>query len=166
MSGRFPSAAVLLTLCGLMVSCGGSPPSLESGLEDGAAGVAVSGLVAQKGTRGSILVFAYSDLEPNEDPVGHEPASLDTLAPDGAFDLSVGPSQTLTLVFLADVSNDGVVDEGDPIAVLNAAELADLQTGDRVHVADASLDFHAHRVTATVDVARSAEPPSSPSTVP
>jgi len=69
-------------------------------------------------------------------------------------------------MFMLERLDASVVDEGDPIAVLNAAELADLQTGDQVHVADASLDFHAHRVTATVEVTRSAEPPSPPSTVP
>ena len=81
-------------------------------------------------------------------------------------DLSIAPSQSLTLVFLADGSNDGVVDEGDPIAVLSAPELADLQAGDRVHVDDASLDFHNHRVTATLEVARIGEPAVTPTSLP
>ena len=165
MSGRFLPAVAFLSL-GLLASCGGSTSRSESGLAASAAGVAVSGLVTEKGTRGSILLYAYTDLGPNDDPVGHEPASVSTLAPDGGFDLSVAPSQSLTLVFLADASNDGVIDQGDPIAVLSAPELTDLQAGDRVHIGDASLDFHNHRVTATVEVARIGEPAVTPTALP
>lgn len=166
MSGRLLPAAVVLSL-GLLAACGGSTPPSESGFAASAAGVAVSGLVADRGTRGSILLYAYTDLGPNGDPVGHEPASVSTLAPDGGFDLSIAPSQSLTLVFLADGSNDGVVDEGDPIAVLSSPELVDLQAGDRIHIGDASLDFHNRRVTATVEVARIDEsPPVTPTALP
>jgi hypothetical protein len=154
-----------LGLC-LVAACGGPTPRSESGLAASAAAVAVNGVVARTGTRGSILLFAYTDLGPKDDPVGHEPTTVSTLAPDGSFDLSIAPSQSLTLVFLADGSNDGVVDEGDPIAVLSAPELADLQAGDRVHVGDADLDFQNRRVTAAVEVARIGEPAVTPTAVP
>ena len=158
--------AILSVLLACAASCGGGVPRTESGSASTAAGVAITGHVAQRGTRGSILLFAYTDLGPGDDPVGHEPASIGTLTPDGGFDLSVPPAPTLTLVFLADASNDGVVDQGDPISVLSAPELVDLQTGDRVQVNDASIDFHGHRVTAAVEITRAAGPGHTPTPLP
>jgi len=40
----------------------------------------------------------------------------------------------VTLVFLADGSNDGAIDAGDPTAVLAGPDLGDLRSGDRVRV--------------------------------
>ncbi len=120
--------------------------------------MAVSGQVTQRGTRGPILVFAYTDLAPGEDPAVHEPASLATLASDGSFGLEIAPAASLTLVFLADGANDGAVDQGDPIALLRSPDLADLQAGDQVRVNGAKLDFTARRVDAAVQVARAATP--------
>lgn len=121
----------------------------------------VSGRVAQRGTRGPILIFAYTDLAPGEDPTVHEPASLATLGTDGSFALEISPAASLTLVFLADGANDGAVDQGDPIAVLRSPDLADLQPGDQVRVSGAKLDFTARRVDAAVQVTRAPVPPQT-----
>jgi hypothetical protein len=155
-----------LALIAAFAACGGGPAPSETGLAASAGGVAVSGRVAEAGTRGSILVFAYADLAPNEDPAAHEPASVGTLATDGTFDLSIPPSSSLTVVFLVDRSHDGVVDPGDSIAAYSSPELTDLQPGDRVNLADVSIDFHSHRVTATVEVSRGSEPALTPTPVP
>ncbi len=125
----------------------------------------MSGRVAERGTRGSVLVFAYIDPSTAEDSPSREPASVGTVAPDGGFDVAVPPSQSLTLMFLADSSNDGAVDEGDPIAVLTSPELTALQAGDRVQITDAKIDFTSHRVTATIEVTRSASPERTPTPV-
>lgn len=155
-----------LGLVALIAACGGGPPQSETGAAASTGGVAVSGRVAEAGTRGSILVFAYTDLPANEDPAAHEPASLGTLAADGAFDLTVPPSASLTVVFLVDRSHDGVVDPGDPIAAYSSPELTDLQPGDRVNLADVSIDFHGHRVSATVEVSRASQPGHTPTPIP
>jgi hypothetical protein len=159
--GRVRAWRIVGTI-GLLViaaGCGGGSRSAGSGVAatgSAASNVEVAGQVAERGTRGSVLVFAYTDLAAGEAPAGREPASIGTLAADGSFDLSVPGGGSLTLVFLADGSNDGVVDDGDPIATLNSQELANLQAGDRVQVGDAKVDFTSHRVTATVDVTRPA----------
>jgi hypothetical protein len=123
--------------------------------------VVVSGQVTQRGTRGPILVFAYTDLAPGEDPAVHEPASLATLGPDGRFALEISPAASLTFVFLADGANDGAVDQGDPIALLRSPDLADLQAGDQVRVSGAKLDFTARRVDAAVQVVRAPVTPQT-----
>jgi hypothetical protein len=157
----------MMAFLALASGCGGpAPQAAQSGGAASAAGVEITGHLADPGTRGSILVFAYTDLGPGEDVAAHEPASVSTLAADGTFDLEVPPCSSLTLVFLADGSSDGVVDEGDPVAVLTGPELADLHGGDHVHVADARIDFLAHRITATIEVARAGEPEHTPTPVP
>jgi hypothetical protein len=149
----------------LLAACGGGPRS-ESGTTASTPGVVVAGRVAERGTRSSILVFAYTDLAPNEEPAAHEPVSVGMLAPDGTFDIDVPAAASLTLVFLADGANDGVADAGDPIAVLAGPELVDLQPGDRVQVSDAALDFRQRRVTATVEITRAGEPARTPTPAP
>ena len=151
----------------LAAGCGGGSRSTGTGVAASAATVEVAGRVVERGTRGSVLVFAYIDLAPGEYPAAREPASIGTVAADGAFDVGVPVGGSLTLVFLADGSNDGVVDGGDPIAVLGGPELADLQVGDRVQIGDAKIDFTSHRVAATIEVARAGgEPARTPTTVP
>jgi hypothetical protein len=165
MTGRILLSA---TLCAFtLAACGGAPPRSESGFAASSGSVAVAGNVADRGTKGPVLVFAYTDLAPNEDPATHEPASIATVLADGSFDLSLPPSASLTLLFLADGAHDGVVDRGDSVAILNAPELTDLQAGDRVNIGDAAIDFRARRITATVDVARAGgEPAQTPTAVP
>ena len=157
-----------IALLALTAGCGGGGArTAESGFAGNLAGVDVTGRVADRGTRGSILVFAYTDLAPNDDPSTHEPASVGTLASDGAFEFGVPPAPSLTLVFLADGANDGAVDQGDPIAVLASPDLTDLQAGDRVQISDAKIDFRARRVAATVEVLRiGAEPSRTPTPAP
>jgi len=118
------------------------------------ASVDLSGRAVERGTRGPILVFAFSDLAATDDPSVREPIAVGTMAADGNFELAAPPSAALTLVFLADGSNDGAIDEGDPIAILASPELSDLEAGDRVQVADLRIDFKARRAAATVEVAR------------
>jgi len=166
MTARVHATCGFVACLALVAGCGGSPPRTQSGIAASAAGVEVSGRVVQRGTRSSILVFAYTDLAPNEEPVGHEPASVATLPPDGTFDLTVPPAAALTLVFLADGANDGVIDGGDPIAVLTGPDLADLQAGDRVELNDAKIDFASRRVAGTIDVSRVTEPARTPTAQP
>jgi hypothetical protein len=156
----------LAFLAALAAGCGGSPPHAQSGIAASTAAVDIAGRVVQRGTRGSVLVFAYTDLAPGDDPAGREPASVATLPPDGAFSASTPPAASLSLVFLADGANDGVIDGGDLIAVLTSPELADLQAGDRVELSDVAIDFKNRRVTATIDVARTHEPERTPTAVP
>lgn len=167
MTARRCLAIALVAVLPLTAGCGGPTPHVtQSGSDASAAAVEVSGRVTQRGTRGSILVFAYSDLAAGEEPTTREAASVGTLTTDGGFDLDVPPSASLSLIFLADGSNDGAVDEGDPIAVLSGPELVDLQGGDRVHLADVRIDFTAHRAAGTIEVVRSGEPQRTPTPVP
>jgi hypothetical protein len=162
------SILLTATLCAsTLAACGGAPPRSESGFAASSGNVVVVGNVADPGTKGPVLVFAYTDLAPNEDPATHEPASIATVGADGSFDLSLPPSSSLTLLFLADGTHDGVVDRGDSVALLTSPELSDLQAGDRVSVSDAAIDFRGRRITATVDVARAGgEPATTPTAVP
>jgi len=150
----------------LAAACGGGSRSTESGFAADVSGVEVTGHAQQRGTRGSVLVFAYADPGAANDPSTQEPVSVGTVSPDGSFELRVPPSAALVLVFLADGASDGVVDQGDPIAVLTAPELVDLQPGDRVQIGDAAIDFTSHRVAARVEVTRSGEPARTPTPVP
>lgn len=167
MSVRWKSTvfAVLAVAAG----CGGAGvhESAVGGGSNAATGtVEVSGQVIQ-GASGSILVFAYTDLPPSGETAGHEPASIDTVAANGEFALKVPPTAALTLVFLSDSANDGVVDHGDKVAILTGPDLTDLQSGDRVRIADARIEFAARRVTANNTVTRSRSPAAvTPTPVP
>jgi hypothetical protein len=156
-----------LGLVALVGGCGGSDAAHSTAARGtaGTAAIEVNGRVAQRGTRGSVLVFAYLDLAPGDDPAAREPASVSTIGRDGSFDLDVPDAGSLSLVFLADGANDGAIDGGDPVATLSAPELAELQPGDRVQIGDAAIDFTAHRVTATVAVTR-ADGSKSPAPAP
>ena len=153
---RFQRGSVLgLGLALLVIGCcGAGSGGAHSGSSATSAVIAVSGRTAERGTRGSILVFAYGDLGPSDDPSVREALAVGSMAADGSFDLAVPPGGALTLVFLADGSNDGAIDEGDPIAVLSSPELSELEAGDRVQIADLRIDFKAHRASANVEVAR------------
>jgi hypothetical protein len=162
------TARLLLPTLLVLAACGGAPPRSETGVAASAGSVVVTGRVADPGTKNSVLVFVYTDLAPNETVLVREPASVGTVGADGSFDLSVPPSGSLTMVFLADGRHDGAIDAGDAIATLNPPELADLQAGDHVQVSDAVLDFRAHTVNANVDVARAGagEPARTPTPSP
>ena len=148
----------LLCVVAMASACGGpAPRGAQSGIA--ATDVEVTGRGTERGARGSILVFAYADLGPNESPAGREPTSVSTVAQDGSFVIEAAPGAPLSVVFLADNLNDGVIDEGDPIATLSSPELATLQAGDQVRIGDAKINFAAHRVDATVEVVRAAPGP-------
>src|SRR3954469_20127577 len=117
----------LLLALALCAGCGGGhSTSSDSGLSaTTSAGVEIGGKAIQRGTRGAVLVFAYTDLGPNDDPATHEAATIGIVAADGTFDLVVPGGGTTTLVFLADGANDGVIDPRDATARLSAPELAD-----------------------------------------
>lgn len=152
----------------LAIGCGGPTPRGElAGGAASSAAVGVSGRASERGTRGPVLVFAYNDLAPAEDPAGREPLSVGTVSADGGFDLSLPPSGTLTFVFLADGSHDGAIDEGDPTAAFTTPELTDLNAGDRVQIADLRIDFKAHTAVGTVEVVRAGgEPERTPTAAP
>jgi|SRR5262245_7501080 len=152
----------------LAVGCGGpAPRGAQSGGAASTSAVEVSGRASERGTRGPVLVFAYNDLAAGEDPAVREPLSVGTVTQDGGFDLSLPPSATLTLVFLADGSNDGAIDEGDPIALFSSPELTDLEAGDRVQITDMHIDFKARRADGTIEVVRAAgEPVRTPTPAP
>jgi hypothetical protein len=163
-----PRGLRLLFAVTLLAGCGGGGRSLssDSGISATGSGVEIDGKAVQRGTRGPVLVFAYTDLAPNEDPATHEAATIGIVGPDGAFDLVIPGGGTTTLVFLADGANDGVIDPRDSTARLSSPELADLQPGDRVQISDATLDFTHHQVMATVEVIRAGEPPRTPTPLP
>jgi hypothetical protein len=148
----------LICVVAMATACGGpSPHAAQPGLS--ATDVEVTGRVTERGSRASILVFAYADLAPSESPAGREPTSVGTVGQDGSFVIEAAPGASLSVVFLADNLNDGVIDDGDPIATLSSPELANLQAGDRVRIGDAKINFAAHRVDATVEVVRAAAGP-------
>jgi hypothetical protein len=165
----FGRGTAAVACCVLLVGCGGGAGVRSSGSSAsvaGASGVAITGRAIQRGTRGPVLVFAYQDLAAGDDPAAREPAAVGIVAPDGGFDLAVPASASLTLVFLADGANDGVIDSGDPVAALASPELSDLQDGDQVQINDLQLDFTHRTATAAVAVTRAGEPPRTPTPVP
>lgn len=154
-----------LVLSAVAAACGGGSSGGHTGFAPNTGAIEIAGRVAIAGAKGSVLLFAYTDLAPADDPAGREPASVSIVNSGGGFDMAVPGSGTVTLVFLADSANDGVIDPRDPTAVLTAPELAELQPGDRVQISDATVDFARHAVTATIDVLRS-DPPRTPTPVP
>lgn len=166
---RLRLVCALPALLLLAAGCGGDSTLLGGDVFSTSApdAVEVSGHLASAGTRGSVLVFAFLDLPTGQAPAEREAASLSTVASDGTFLLSVPPTQSLTLVFLADGANDGVIDGGDPVVVLADAKLSALQAGDTVQIADINLDFGGRKATAgSIEVQRPGEPPRTPTPVP
>ena len=157
------STALLLVPLTL-AACGDGGGSLASGSasarrEASATGVELTGNVASGAPQGgSTLVFARTGA-------GGEALSVGLLGPDGEFTLSSLPAGSLELVFLNDTASDGVIDKGDPIAVLANPSLRDLQDGDRVRTQDVQLDFRSRRATAaSIDVAHSGAAAPAPAT--
>ena len=153
----------------LLAACGGGASSTSAGSGAEAVGldeVAVDGRVSAPGTRGAILVFAFAAAE--VDPAAAEPVSLAVVGPDGDFAFTVPPVEALSLAFLADGSNDGAVDEGDPVALLTSPALANLTGGELITIDEVALNFTARKATAgSIDVRRAgAEPPRTPTPVP
>jgi hypothetical protein len=133
--------------------------------ESQAAGVELSGNIANAPDSQSILVFAF--LRSGEN-AGDEPVSVGIVDEQGGFILSGLPSGRIGLTFLADGANDGVIDSGDPIAHLADPDrhLDDLQGGDQAHLTDLQLDFRNNRAVAgaiaVTHAGGSAAPESTP----
>ncbi len=126
----------------------------------------MNGRVTSAGTKGALLVFAF--VGANADPTNAELLSVATVEADGGFNLALPPVEALTLAFLADGTNDGAIDEGDPVAVLTSPALANLQGGELVTADEIALNFTTHKATAgTLDVRRAgAETARTPTAVP
>jgi len=115
--------------------------------------VAVSGHIAAPGTRGPLLVFALAG--DGGEPADRETLSVAAVDADGNFAFTMPPVEAASFAFLADGSNDGVIDGGDPIAVLSGPSFANLGGGETVVLTDVALDFAAHKATAAdIDVQR------------
>jgi len=78
--------------------------------------VVVSGHVAALGTKGSLLVFALAGAAP--EGADRETLAVAAIDADGDFAITMLPAEAVAFAFLADGANDGVIDGGDPIAVL------------------------------------------------
>lgn len=143
-----------MLLVAALTACGRPSGSVAGGAAAVAdTEVAVSGHIASPGTRGPLLVFALAGD-------GGEPAERETLAvaavdADGNFAFTMPPVEVASFAFLADGSNDGVIDGGDPIALLSGPSFANLGGGETVILTDVALDFAAHKATAAdIDVQR------------
>ena len=137
--------AILAVFCGLFFGCGGGGTQFESSsFPSFAVDVEIHGNVKLAETDAdSIIVFGFVDLPGRGNIATEEPSSIGSVRPDGRFELSAAPGKKLTIVFLADAANDGVVDSGDALAVLAdpEAQLRDLAAGDSVEVVDVQVDF-------------------------
>jgi hypothetical protein len=127
--------------------------------------VAVSGHIASPGTKGPLLVFALAGDA--GDPADRETLSVAAVDGAGDFAFTMPPVEVVTFAFLADGSNDGVIDGGDPIAVLSGPSFANLGGGETVLLTDVALDFTAHKATAAnIDVQRPGGEVRTPTAVP
>ena len=119
--------------------------------------VAVTGHIATAGTKGPLLVFALAG--DGGDPAERETLSVATVDGDGNFAFTMPPVDVASFAFLADGSNDGVIDGGDPVAVLSGPSFANLSGGESVVLSDVALDFTAHKATAAnIDVQHAGAP--------
>jgi len=153
----------------LLAACGGSGTTLsETATADAAREVAVSGTVTAPGTKGPLLIFALTGAD--GDVAARETLSVAAVDADGSFAFTMPPAESFTLAFLADGANDGVIDGGDPVAVLSGPALANLRGGETIVAGEVSLDFRAGKATAaTLDVQRTgaaAESTRTPTAVP
>ena len=168
-------AAFPLLLLAALAACGGPSGSVRGGVASKASStaavndneVAVSGHLSAAGTKGPLLVFALAGEagEPSE----RETLTVATVDADGNFSFMMPPVDVASFAFLADGSNDGVIDGGDPIAVLSGPSFANLSGGEVVVLSDVALDFTNHKATAAnIDVQRSgtAGPDRTPTAVP
>jgi hypothetical protein len=153
--------APLLALAALL-GCGEGASTLnESNLAALAPrGIEIAGTLSQEGGRPALLVFALVEAGA-EAADQDQPPSVGVVNEQGEFVLSGVAPGTVSVVFLDDGASDGVIDDGDPIAVLSHEGLRNLQDGTRVNLSNVRLDFGAQQATAErVDV--SPADPSAP----
>jgi hypothetical protein len=148
----------------VLSACGGGHSGANSGAATvasaplvGADEVGVVGHITSAGTRGALLVFAFAGAD--ADPASAELLSIATVEAQGGFSFTLPPVEALTLVFLADGSNDGAIDGGDPVAKMTSPALANLQGGELVTLDEVALNFTTHKATAgNLDVRRPGDP--------
>jgi hypothetical protein len=161
------SGASLLALAALL-GCGeGASTVSETNLPAFAPrGIEVTGSLAPEGIRSTLLVFALVDTGPGTDTTAQEqPPSVGVVNEQGEFVLSGVAPGTISVIFLDDRASDGVIDDGDPIAVLTHEGLRSLQDGNRVNLVNVRLDFRSQQAIAErVDVI--ASDPSAPTAAP
>ena len=152
----------------LLAACGGSGTPPQGTAATTAAGdVTVRGVVTAPGTKGALLVFALAGAD--GEVAARETLSVAAVEADGSFAFTIPPAAVVTLAFLADGANDGVIDGGDPVAVLGGPALANLQGGETVVASEISLDFRSGKATAaSLDAQRAgaAESTRTPTPVP
>jgi hypothetical protein len=161
------SGASLLALAALL-GCGeGASTVSETNLPALAPrGVEITGSVAPEWIRPTLLVFALVDTGPGTDTSAQEqPPSVAVVNEQGEFVLSGVAPGTISVIILDDRASDGVIDDGDPIAVLTHEGLRSLQEGTRANLVNVHLDFRSQQATAErVDVtaADPGAPPAAP----
>jgi hypothetical protein len=162
----------LLALAAL-VACGEGASTLnESNLSSLAApsGVEISGTVSTEGSRPALLAFALVEPPAGTDPQQpQQPPSVGVVGDQGEFVLSGVAPGTASVIFLDDAASDGVIDEGDPTAVLTNDALRNLQDGDRVNLLGVHLDFNTQQATVDqveVSQAGPGAPPTGPAPTP
>lgn len=157
---RFAPALLAFAILTL-AACGNSGSTLETGAAATAPGeVAIHGHLTDPGTKGPLLVFALAGSA--GDPSTRETLSVAPIDSDGRFAFTTPPAEEITLVFLADGSHDGVIDGGDPVAVLTASSFSGLQGGELITLEGLVLDFRARTATAErVDVQHPGGAPAS-----
>jgi hypothetical protein len=163
-----PRALVAVLLALSAAACGGpGAPTLGGASSASASGVEIGGQVTASGTRGSVLVFAFPGTLTVAALAAEVPLAVATVESDGGFGMTIPPTEAVTLAFLADGSNDGVIDGGDPVVALADARLANLPAGSSVHLAAVALDFHAATARAgAIDVHRPGEAAATPTAIP
>ena len=150
----------LIVLPLLLAACGSPSGPPAGGAAAAADEVVVNGHISAPGTKGPLLVFALAGTA--GEPAERETLSLATVDANGDFAFAMPPVEVVSFAFLADGANDGVIDGGDPIAVLSGPALANLTGGETVLLNDVALDFTAHKATAaSIDVQRAGAPQST-----
>jgi hypothetical protein len=164
-----PTLALLLLAA--LAACGGPSGSVRGGTAGVTAindnEVAVNGHIASAGTKGPLLVFALAGE--GGDPAERETLAVATVDAEGNFSFTMPSVDVASFAFLADGSNDGVIDGGDPVAMLTGPSFANLGGGETVILTDVALDFTAHKaMAANIDVQRAGapQPARTPTAVP
>lgn len=160
-----------LLLIAALAACGGPSGSVKGGTASVTAindnEVGVNGHIASPGTKGPLLVFALAGDA--GDPSERETLAVATVDAEDNFSFTMPPVDVASFAFLADGSNDGVIDGGDPIAVMTGPSFANLAGGETVVLTDVALDFTSHKATAAnIDVqhAGGSPPARTPTAVP
>jgi hypothetical protein len=165
---HFPRYGAPVLALAALLGCGeGASTISETNLPSLAPrGVEITGNLTPEGIRSTLLVFALVDTGPGTDTTAQEqPPSVGVVSEQGEFVLSGVAPGTVSVIFLDDRASDGVIDDGDPIAVLTHEALRSLQDGSRASLVNVRLNFRSQKATAErVDVA--AADPSAPTAAP